>query len=73
MKFAICVLSESHDDLESLKLYRILPDEKAGMAGCLRIIDESGEDYLYPTDRFVVVEFSNETETKLLSSIGMAA
>jgi len=73
IKFAICILSEGCDDLESLKVYRILPDEKAGKAGCLRVIDESGEDYLYPTEKFVVVEFSDETETRLMESIGMAA
>jgi len=73
MKFAISTLSEGYDDLESLKVYRILPDEKAGRAGCLRVIDESGEDYLYPTEKFVVVEFSDEIETRLMESIGMAA
>ncbi len=73
MKFAICILSEGYDDLESLKVYRILPDEKAGRAGCLRVIDESGEDYLYPTDKFVVAEFPGEIQARLSESIGMAA
>ncbi|WP_222424152.1 hypothetical protein [Desulfamplus magnetovallimortis] len=69
MKFAICITSEGYNDLENRKIYRIVPDEKALLAGCLRVIDESGEDYLYPTDSFLIVEFSDEIETKLLKSI----
>ena len=73
MKFAICILSKGCDDLESLKVYRVIPDEKAGSAGCLRVVDESGEDYLYPAGRFAVVEFADEIQTRLLESIGAAA
>jgi len=73
MKFAICILSNGYDDLESWKIYRILPDEKAGRAGCLRVIDESGEDYLYPVNIFLVVEFSEEIQTRLLDTVREAA
>lgn len=38
------------------KVYRLLPDEEAADVGCLRVIDDSGEDYLYAATRFVVVE-----------------
>lgn len=69
MKFAICITNKGYDDLENRKIYRIVPDEKALNSGCLRVIDESGEDYLYPTDRFLIVEFSEEIQTKLLQSI----
>jgi len=69
MKFAICISNKGYDDLESRKLYRILSDEKAKGAGCLRVIDESGEDYLYPADRFVIVDFSEEIQTRLLEAI----
>jgi len=73
MKFAICILSNGYDDLESWKIYRILPDEKAAGAGCLRVIDESGEDYLYPVNIFLVVEFSEEIQTRLLDTVREAA
>lgn len=51
--FAVCIKSEGCDDLEPRKLYQILPDEAAAESGLLRVIDESGEDYLYPTENFI--------------------
>jgi hypothetical protein len=42
-------------DLEPRKLYRVLPDKKASTEGYLRVIDESGEDYLYPASYFAIV------------------
>jgi hypothetical protein len=61
-KFAICIANTGHDDLEKWKIYRVLPDAKADKAGCLRVVDESGEDYLYPANRFVVVKFSEDVK-----------
>ena len=56
-QFAVCVEnSEYPASLELHKLYRVVPDEDAGRDGDVRIIDESGEDYLYPTEYFVVIE-----------------
>ena len=54
VEFAICVANEGYDDLEVWKVYQVLPDAKAAGVGCVRVIDESGEDYLYPADRFAV-------------------
>ena len=51
-KFVICVRTDDSEDLETRKVYEVLPDPKGARAGYLRIIDESGEDYLYPADRF---------------------
>jgi hypothetical protein len=42
------------DDLDLGKTYRVLPDESAAGEGYLRVIDESGEDYLYPAEYFEV-------------------
>jgi hypothetical protein len=42
--------------LESRKVYLAIPDQAATARGFVRIIDESGEDYLYPANRFVPVE-----------------
>jgi hypothetical protein len=65
--FAICVANEGHEDLEVWKVYRVLPDAKAAEVGCLRVIDESGEDYLYPAARFVVVDLPEDVRAQLLA------
>jgi hypothetical protein len=54
--FALCIANHGADDLEIRKVYRVLPDKVAASTGYLRIVDESGEDYLYPDDYFVFVE-----------------
>ncbi|HEV8717223.1 MAG TPA: hypothetical protein VGX03_30935 [Candidatus Binatia bacterium] len=48
--------SEYPASLELHKVYRLLSDDEAAKDGDLRVIDESGEDYLYPADYFVVIE-----------------
>ena len=54
--FAVCVANDGCDDLSAGMLYRVLPDEAAAREDLLRVVDDSGEDYLYPSSRFVVVE-----------------
>lgn len=68
-EFAICVANEGYEDLEVWKVYRILPDLKAAGVGCLRVIDESGEDYLYPADCFVQVAFPEDIRERLLAAV----
>ena len=51
----MCIDNSECEDLELLKVYRILPDSTAEKEGYLRVIDESGEDYLYPEQFFVVL------------------
>jgi len=46
--------------LEPRKLYEQLEDEKAATLGQVRVIDESGEDYLYPAERFISLNLSPE-------------
>lgn len=54
-QFAVCLNNESYQaSLEVGKLYRVIPDEQAATHGYLRIIDESGEDYDYAADRFLL-------------------
>ncbi len=65
VEFGICVANEGYDDLEVWKLYQVLPDAKAAGVGCVRVIDESGEDYLYPADRFVVVDVPKDARARL--------
>ncbi len=60
-RFAICIdNSEYPVSLELHKVYRVLPDKEASLDGDLRIIDESGEDYLYPADYFVLLDVPKE-------------
>ena len=53
--FALCVEDGGMEDLEARKIYQLLPDREAGREGYVRVIDESGEDYIYPSELFVSV------------------
>ena len=67
VRFAICIdNSEYPASLELHKIYRVLPDEDAANDGDVRVIDESGEDYLYPADWFVFIELPHLLEKSLL-------
>jgi hypothetical protein len=72
-KFAVCINNDEYPvSLELHKLYPIIPDEDAEQEGDLRVIDESGEDYLYPAEFFLVVEFSPSIEQALQTSFTRA-
>ena len=65
VNFAVCLATSGDEDLEVGKVYRILPDAKAMEVGCLRVIDESGEDYLYPAERFMVLDLPEAERERL--------
>lgn len=66
--FALCLDNTDYEASLILgKVYRILPDPKAAKDDFLRIIDESGEDYLYHKDLFVLVDFPKSIKKKLLA------
>ena len=67
IRFAACI-ADSEPDLEIRKIYQVVPDDSAEKEGHLRVIDESGEDYLYPANYFVPVEVSKEAEQALLKA-----
>jgi hypothetical protein len=67
--FALCVENKDCEDLEKRKIYQVLPDEEAEKEGYLRIIDESGEDYLYPQSYFVLVQLPREAQEALRVAI----
>lgn len=69
LQFVVCVSNKGCDDLLIWKLYRLMPDKDAEAEGYYRVVDESGEDYLYPAHRFVPVKFSPKTEKQLLTSV----
>ena len=54
--YVIRIEKRGADDLEVRKVYRVLHDKDATATGYMRVIDESGEDYLYPSAYFVPVE-----------------
>src|SRR5438034_4712039 len=60
--YALCVENRGAEDLEIRKVYRVLPDKTAAATGYVRVIDESGEDYLYPADYFVPVELPQKAK-----------
>ena len=67
LKFAGCVRNEDYEaSLELHKIYRVVPDDEAAADGDLRVVDESGEDYLYPEDWFVFIELPRALEKSLL-------
>ncbi|MBO1350368.1 MAG: hypothetical protein EBE86_024680 [Hormoscilla sp. GUM202] len=55
-KFAICIGNENYP-ASVRKIYQILPDTQASKHNLIRVIDESGEDYLYPASDFVAIEW----------------
>ena len=58
-QFVICVNNKGYPaSLERWKLYRALPDREADAHGLLRVIDEAGEDYLYPKQYFRPIQLS---------------
>ena len=66
-EFVVCIQNSGYPaSLELHKIYRVVPDEEAIREGDLRIVDESGEDYLYPAEWFAAVELPRRVKTSLL-------
>lgn len=65
MQFAICVQNKDCEDIELLKLYQVLIDDSAAKDDYIRVIDESGEDYLYPKNNFIVINLSSQVKKTL--------
>ncbi len=68
-RFVICVRNEDYEaSLERGKVYRTTPDTTAWAHHLVRVIDESGEDYLYPEHYFMAIELPEAVEKALLST-----
>ncbi len=68
-RFVICINSGGYvDDLKVRTVYQSLPDDSAAKSNYIRIIDETGEDYLYPADLFAAIELPRELEKVLLTA-----
>jgi len=65
-EFVVCINNENYPaSLELHKIYRLISDEDADAEGDIRIIDESGEDYLYPASYFVPINVPHVVEESL--------
>jgi len=67
-QFAICVRTDDPDLLTPRRVYEVLPDKSAAKSQHLRVIDNEGEDYLYPAAYFVFVELPSAVERALLKA-----
>lgn len=68
-RYAVCVTNKGNEaSLERNKLYVLLPDRQAEADGLVRVIDEDGEDYLYPAAWFVAVEVPKAVQMSLLKA-----
>lgn len=68
-RFAICLNNQNCEDLILCKIYQVIPDEMAEKNHYLRIVDESGEDYLYPANNFFVIELPQHVTQILLNQV----
>ena len=67
-EFVVCVRNEGYEaSLELRKIYQAIPDTGAARNHLLRVIDESGEDYLYPQDFFLSIDLPKPVEKALLA------
>jgi len=63
LQFVVCINNEGYAaSLEPRKIYRVIPDPRAAEHQMIRVIDESGEDYLYPADYFVPISVPRAVE-----------
>lgn len=68
MIFVICINNKGYEvSLERGKVYRLLDDEKAAQHNLIRVIDESGEDYLFPNEYFVPIKLPKAAEIALVA------
>ena len=66
--FALCIDNSDYEASLILgKVYRVLPDARAAQDDLVRIVDESGEDYLYHRNHFVFVDFPPAVKKKILA------
>jgi hypothetical protein len=64
-KFAVCIRSDDADLLTPRMIYQILPDDTAAKSKHVRVIDNEGEDYLYPSEYFMFLDLPAEIERAL--------
>ena len=69
-RFVLCVQNKDYPaSLELRKIYQVLADEKASKHGQMRVVDESGQDYLYPQEYFIPIKLPQAAERAVLKAI----
>lgn len=67
-QFALCLDNEGNEaSLIPGKVYRMVPDARAENDDLIRVIDESGEDYLFAREQFALVDFPQDVRRKILA------
>ncbi len=70
MQFVVCINNTDYSaSLEIRKIYQVVPDSQANNHHQIRVIDESGEDYLYPSDYFMALELSEPLQQALATCL----
>ncbi len=67
-QFAVCISAEREMLITPRKIYQVLADKSAERSDYIRVIDDEGEDYLYPKKYFVLVPVSRDIENALLEA-----
>ena len=68
-RFVLCIRNDGYQaSLERRKIYRLIADSRAESKGMLRLVDESGEDYLFPSDYFVPIQVPTEASVAFADS-----
>ena len=67
-RFAVCVQSDDPDLLTPRMIYQILPDDSAANSDYVRVVDNEGEDYLYPANYFIFIDLPREIARAVLET-----
>ncbi len=69
MNWVICISNDGYEaSLERRKLYQVLPDAKAESKNMIRVVDESGDDYLYSAKMFEQIQIAKVLEQQLMAA-----
>jgi hypothetical protein len=72
-RYALCLENKNAEDLVVRKLYPVIPDARAEKEHHIRVVDESGEDYLYPAGYFFIMELPEKIDRALRRARPVAA
>ena len=68
VSFAVCIKCDDGALLTRRKIYQLLPDEEAAKSNYVRVLDDEGEDYLYPAEYFIFLDLPHEVERALVNA-----
>jgi hypothetical protein len=68
-EFVVCIDDRDVEDLVSGMVYRLIPDDASQARGFIRVVDDSGEDYLYPATRFVSIDVPDAEVQRVAAAI----